>query len=95
LLIAQGRLSDARKAYNAAFAIARRLAETDRDNATRQHDLSLGYYKLAHLERRAGAVSSAQLAQRQALKIMDHVLRMSPDNAVWQRQFEAMQRELR
>ena len=96
---AAGRLSQARAAFERAFAIADRLAKADAGNAGWQRDLALSFGRVALVEVQQGARDSALSRFREGRAIIARLMQRSPENAalpndlLWfERQIEAQER---
>ena len=94
VLVDQGNLPEALKAYRDDLAIADRLAKADPGNASWQRDLSVSYGKLGVAFRKAGDKAKALDALRQGRAIMVRLTSLSPDNAVWKRDLARFDREI-
>ena len=85
VLVAQGNLPEALKAYRDGLAIATRLAEADPDNAEWQRDLSVSYNKVGDVLVAQGNLPEALKAFRDSLAIAERLAEADSDNAEWQR----------
>ena len=74
------RLAAALTSYQAALAIAERLAKADPGNAGWQRDLGLSYGYVALIEMRQGVRNDALRAFQQGRDIIAQLMRQSPDN---------------
>ena len=85
MLVAQGNLPEAQKAYRDSLTIRDRLAKSDPGNAGWQRDLSVSYGKIAMLKARQGAHAEALGTLEQGRDIAVRLARQSPENAILQR----------
>ncbi len=85
VLVAQGNLPEALKAYRDGLAIADRLAQADPGNAGWQRDLSVSYNKIGDVRVAQGNLPEALKAYRDGLAIRDRLAQADPGNADWQR----------
>ena len=83
VLVAQGSLPEALKAYRDGLAIRDRLARADPGNAGWQRDLSVSYSKIGAIFRKTGDRTNAMKALEQGQTIMVRLTQASPDNARW------------
>ncbi|MEI2774198.1 MAG: tetratricopeptide repeat protein [Candidatus Competibacter sp.] len=85
MLVAQGNLPEALKAYRDGLAIRERLAQADPGNAGWQRDLSVSYNKIGDVRVAQGNLPEALKAYRDGLAIRDRLAQADPGNAGWQR----------
>jgi tetratricopeptide (TPR) repeat protein len=85
VLVAQGNLLEALKAYRDGLAIAERLAKADPNNAGRQRDLSVSRNKIGAVLVAQGNLPEALKAFRDGLAIAERLAKADPNNAGWQR----------
>ena len=85
MLVAQGNLPEALKAFRAGLAIADRLAKADPGNAGWQRDLSVSYERIGDVLVDQGNLPEALKAFRAGLAIADRLAKADPGNAGWQR----------
>jgi tetratricopeptide (TPR) repeat protein len=85
VLVAQGNLPEALKAYQDGLAIAERLARADPGNAGWQRDLSVSYEKIGNVLVDQGNLPEALKAYQDGLAIRERLARADPGNAGWQR----------
>jgi hypothetical protein len=83
VLVAQGKLEEALKAYRDGFAIAERLAAADRSNTEWQRDLAVGYAHLASVYLGLGNVADALAALRRGRDIIATLVAIAQSNAQW------------
>jgi tetratricopeptide (TPR) repeat protein len=83
VLLAQGSFPEALKLYQAALAIAERLAKSNPGNAGWQSDLSVSYLNLAAAFGKTGDKAKTLEMLRQGREIMARLTSQSPDNAGW------------
>jgi tetratricopeptide (TPR) repeat protein len=83
VLLAQGKLDEALKAYRDGFAIAERLAAADRSNTQWQADLASSHSKLASVYLRLGNVAGSLAELREGREIMVALVAFAPGNAHW------------
>ncbi|HRD65405.1 MAG TPA: tetratricopeptide repeat protein, partial [Candidatus Competibacter sp.] len=84
VLVAQGSLPEALKAYRDSLAIADRLAQADPGNAGWQRDLSVSYDRIGDVLVAQGSLPEALKAYRDSLAIADRLAQADPGNAGWQ-----------
>ncbi|HRX61263.1 MAG TPA: tetratricopeptide repeat protein, partial [Candidatus Competibacter sp.] len=94
VLVAQGNLPEALKAYRDGLAIRERLAQADPGNAGWQHDLSVSYAKIGALFRKTGERANALKALEEGQTIMVHLTQVSPDNAQWKQDLMQFNKEI-
>ena len=85
MLLAEGKLPEARKAYESSLAIAERLAKQDPGNAEWQRDLSVSYNKVGDVLVAEGKLPEARTAYESSLAIRERLAKQDPGNAQWQR----------
>jgi len=85
VLVAQGKLPGALKAYQADMTIADRLAKADPGNASWQRDLAMSHADLADFYAKTGEREKARAALGQGKAIMEAMTKLLPDNAQWKR----------
>ena len=85
MLVAQGKLEEALKAYRDGLAIRERLAAADRSNTQWQRDLSISYNKIGDVLVAQGNLPEALKSFRDGLAIADRLAQADPGNAGWQR----------
>jgi hypothetical protein len=83
VLVTQGKLDEALKAYREGFAIRAQLAAADRSNAQWQRDLAVGHATLALVHERKGRIADALQELIQGTAIMAALVAISPNNAGW------------
>jgi hypothetical protein len=83
--VARNDLAAALSSYRDSLAIMERLTKIDDSNTGWQHDLAVGYGKLADVYRRNDDRDNELAALRQAQTIMGRLVALSPDNADWKR----------
>jgi len=77
-------LALARKEYEAALAIRRKLSEADPSNAVRKRDLSVSYNKLGDVAQAGGDLSGARGFFEKSLELIKALSEADPSNANWQ-----------
>ena len=82
---AQGDLAAALTSYQAALAIAERLAKADPGNAGWQRDLSVSRDKIGDVQQAQGDLAAALTSYQAALAIAERLAKADPGNAGWQR----------
>ena len=70
MLVAEGKLPEARKAYESSLAIRERLAKQDPGNAEWQRDLSVSYNKVGDVLVAEGKLPEARKAYESSLAIV-------------------------
>ena len=94
VLVAQGNLPEALKAYRDGLAIRDRLAQSDPGNAGWQRDLAVSYAKLATIYRKYQDNAKALDMLRQGQAIMLRMTQLSPDNAQWKNDVVWFERQI-
>ena len=85
ILLYQGRLGEALKAYRDSLGIAEKLAKQDPGNAGWQRDLSVSYKKVGDVQRAQGDLAGALKSYSDSLGIREKLAQQDPGNAGWQR----------
>ena len=85
VLVKQGKLEEALKAYRDGLAIMERLAAADRSNTLWQRNLAVSYTKLASVHPRLGNVAEALVELRKGREIMAALVAIAPDNTQWKK----------
>ena len=85
MLVAQGDLPEALKAFRDSLAIADRLAKADPGNAGWQRDLSVSYAKLANAYRTAGQLPQAREQLTAGRTIIARLTETYPDWSQWKK----------
>ena len=85
VLVAQGKLDEALKAYRDGLAIAERLAAADPSNAQWQRDLSVSYERIGDVLVAQGKLDEALKAYRDSLAIRERLAAADRSNTQWQR----------
>ena len=85
VLVAQGKLDEALKAYRDGLAIRERLAAADPGNTRWQRDLSVSYNKVGDVLMAQGKLDEALKAYRDSLAICERLAAADPSNTQWQR----------
>jgi tetratricopeptide (TPR) repeat protein len=88
VLLQQGKLDDALKAYRGSFAIDERLATADPNNTLWQRDLSVSYNRVGDLLVKQGKLDEALTAYRDSLAIAERLAATDPSNTLWQRDLQ-------
>ena len=94
MLVAQGNLPEALKAYRDGLAIRDRLAKSDPGNAGWQRDLAVSYAKLGAIYRKNKDKTKALGMLQQGLAIMLRMTQLSPDNAQWKNDVVWFERQI-
>jgi tetratricopeptide (TPR) repeat protein len=81
VLVAQGKLGEALKAYQDGLAIFGRLAKADPDNAGWQHALSVFHIKVGNVLVAQGGLTAALAAYQDSVAILDRLTKTHPGNA--------------
>jgi tetratricopeptide (TPR) repeat protein len=81
----RGNLPAALTSYQAAEAIADRLAKTDPGNADWRRDLSVSYNKVGNVQVAQGNIQAALTSYQAAKTIAESLVKSDPNNAIWQR----------
>ena len=81
VLVAQGNLAEALKAYQDSLAIRDRLAKADPGNAGWQRDLSVSYDKIGDVLVAQGNLAEALKSYQDSLAITDRLAKADPGNA--------------
>jgi tetratricopeptide (TPR) repeat protein len=84
ILLIEGALGEARSEFEAALAIAERLASQQPGNAEWQRDLSVSYDRLGDAEVAAGNLAAAREHFASGLAIRERLAAQEPGNAGWQ-----------
>jgi tetratricopeptide (TPR) repeat protein len=77
-LLDQGKLDEARNAYEQSLEIVERLAKADPSNSWLQRDLSVMYGKRGDVELAAGKLDEARNAYEQSLEIVERLAKADP-----------------
>jgi tetratricopeptide (TPR) repeat protein len=85
LLRQEGKVGEARNAYEEGLAIRRKLADKDPQNAQIQRDLSYSYERLGDLLLREGTLAQARKALEEDLRISKTLADKDPTNTQAQR----------
>ncbi len=83
VLVAQGQLGEALRAYTASRTIREQLATQDSANAQWQRDLAVSYFKLGVTARSNNELATAMDYFMQARAISARLVERDPTNAVW------------
>ncbi|WHZ14118.1 MAG: hypothetical protein OJF52_000953 [Nitrospira sp.] len=78
-------IADARRDYEEAFRIAKRLTDNDPENRNWQRDLTVSYSKLGDVAVAQGKLDQAAQAYRDSLVIRKQLAASDPGNTQWQR----------
>ena len=84
MLVDQGKLDEALKAYRDSLAIAERLAAADRSNTQWQRDLSVSYNNVGDVLVKQGKLDEALKAYRDGLAIAERLAAADRSNTQWQ-----------
>jgi tetratricopeptide (TPR) repeat protein len=90
VLVAQGKVDEALKAYRDGLAIAERLAAADRSNTEWQRDLSGSYEKVGNVLVAQGKLDEALKAYRDGLAIAERLATADRSNKNWQNDLQAL-----
>lgn len=85
LLVAEGHLREARREFEAAFAIDKVLAEGEPDSDRWQIYLAISHNQLGDVEVAAGDLGAARGRYEASLAIREQLAAQEPGNAGWQR----------
>jgi tetratricopeptide (TPR) repeat protein len=85
VLVAQGNLAEALKAFRDGHDIFKRLAQTDPGNARHQRDLSVSHNKIGDVRVAQGNLAEALKSFRDGLTIAQKLAQADPGNTGWQR----------
>jgi serine/threonine protein kinase/class 3 adenylate cyclase len=85
ILIEQGQLPEALKAFRDSLAIRERLAKQDPGNAGWQRSLSVSYNQLGNVLVAQGQLPDALKVYRDSLANFERLVKQDPGNAGWQR----------
>ncbi len=85
LEIEAGGTTEAKKQYDIAHDLARRIAEADPSSARAQRDLSISYNKLGDVQMQLGDSKAALASYQQSLKIFESLAEADPSSARAQR----------
>ena len=94
VLVAQGDLAGAQRAYRASLEIAERLAALEPRDAGWQRDLAASRSKVGEALVTQGDLAGAQRAYRASLEIAQRLAASNPDNAGWQRDLSVSHRQV-
>jgi eukaryotic-like serine/threonine-protein kinase len=84
-LMAQGKLVEAKQAYEDALAAADRLAANNEDgDGWRRRDLAVAREKIGDVHKAQGDLAGALARYRDSLSIVETLAKAAPDRAVWQ-----------
>ena len=83
--IARGDLAGAVAAYEAALAVAEKLAAQDPSNSGWQRDLSVSFNKIGDVQSARGNLDAALKAYQDSHAIFEKLAAQDPGNADWQR----------
>jgi tetratricopeptide (TPR) repeat protein len=82
VLVREGKLAEARQAYEDALAIAKQLAAADKGNADRQRGLSVSYGNLGNVLVSEGKLAEARQAYGDALAIAKQLTEVAPSTPI-------------
>ncbi len=85
ILAISGHSAAALERFRRAHVLRRRLAEADRANALRQHELLVSQDKIGQILVAQGHLPEALASFREGLEIAGHLVTADPGNAQWQR----------
>jgi tetratricopeptide (TPR) repeat protein len=85
VLVDQGKLDEALKAYSDSLAICQRLAAANPSNTDRQRDLSLSFDNVAKVLTDLGKLDEALKAYRDRLAVAERLAAADRSNTEWQR----------
>ena len=83
--MAQGNLSDALAAYEAALSVHQSLVDRRPDDIERQRDLSVSHDRIGDVLVAQGNLAPALESYRASLAIRERLAQADPGNAGWQR----------
>jgi tetratricopeptide (TPR) repeat protein len=85
VLLAQGKLTEALRAYRDGLAVREQLANADPTKAAGQRDLSVSYNKVGDLQMAEGNMGEALKSYNEELAIGAQLAKADPTNTAWQR----------
>ena len=88
MLVAQGKLGDALKAFRDALAIRERLVAADRNNTWWQVDLAKSYTNVGDVLRKQGKLDEALQAYRGGLAIRQRLVATDRSNRYWRSELQ-------
>jgi tetratricopeptide (TPR) repeat protein len=94
VLVTQGKLDEALKAYRDRRVIAERLAAADPSNAEWQRDLAVSHAKLASVYEKQGRIADALIEVTKARDIMAALAAITPRDARWKRDLAWLESEV-
>src|SRR5262249_16611319 len=94
VLVVQGKLDEALKAYRDGLAIRERLSAADPSNTQWQRDLAASYSEIAEVMVKEGNAEEALVNYREALTILERLAAADPSNLEWQVDIIEINREL-
>jgi tetratricopeptide (TPR) repeat protein len=94
VLVAQGKLDEALKAYRDGLAIMERLAAADRGNTEWQRGLAISRSKLASVYERQGGIADALQELTKARDIMAALVAIAPSNTQWKNDLAWFERQI-
>jgi tetratricopeptide (TPR) repeat protein len=94
VLVAQGKLDEALKAYRDSLAIRERLASADRSNTLWQRDLAVSHSKLASIHERQSRIADALQELTKARDIMSALVAIAPSNVQWKNDLAWFERQI-
>ena len=83
--LAQGSLSEALVAYEAALDVQQHLAAQDPSNSAGHRDISISFDRIGDVQRARGNLDAALQAYRDSLDIAEKLAARDPTNNAWQR----------
>ena len=94
VLQSQGKLEEARAAFDENLTISRRLAEQDSSNAGWQRDLAVAIHRIARMASSSGSHKRATGLLIEAIQIFERLVEKSPEQVVWKTELEQISKEL-
>jgi septal ring factor EnvC (AmiA/AmiB activator) len=94
VLVDQGKLDEALKAYRDGLTIRERLAAADRSNTQWQRDLAISYFKLASVYERQDRIADALQELTKGRDIVAALVAMAPGNAQWKNDLAWCERQI-
>lgn len=84
-LIAAGNLQEARRSFEQAMEISRKLTSRDPLQAEWQYDLAISYRQMGNVLVQEGSLNKASEAYQESVKILRSLAARDPGHVVWQR----------
>jgi len=94
VLVAQGKLDEALKAYRDGFAIREHVAAADPNNTQWQRDLAVSHSKLASVYERQGRIADALVELTKGQDIIVALLAIVPGHAQWKKDLAWVEQQI-